>query len=1211
MENQQKQLERLINLTPTVYKFVKDSDDQKFILTKFSEVQEGLAEKGKSVPNSSRSNIQLVRVLSGKFGVKTTNLPQSIDSQEERIVDSLLEEVGIKLQDSKPPHISKRVSPRKLRSEMKLAPNFHIPPQKPKVERQRYRKSSPVKMKEMGDWMINWNKVKPIKPVSEPKERPTPKPRTKLPPKPTPKPRTKLPPKPKVRPTPKPRSPPPIPEEPPKRLENTRLVKELDDIVEPTPSGKRPTYAKTSSSFSNLIKRYKVQIVSYDPQIQLSSSLPTLEEILTKNLREMKGIKYHINLEVEFIKSKGSEGYEIAEYVANHTAVTLLSEDNVNESLQGAIALVLQRIDGFIARGSGWSILKLPRMNIVVNTYAPLDGSSYLDLPKSLQKPQLALRNIYNPDDNECFRWSHVRYVCPRKKDPKRITKEDMKVAQNLNYEGITFPVSIAQIPRIESQNNLNIHVIGHKSGKIFYPIYNSKEKFKDTMHLLLITSGEQSRYVRVSDFNKLMNSYSKDEHKKHFCINCFQNFRSEEFLQRHRKDCLLINGKQAVRMPLKGTTVDFKAHANKLFAPFVIYADFECILEPITLQSGKNTKVIQRHKVVKYGYKRICKENDHLSGEYKTYTGQDACKQFVTAIKAEQKECNQLARQFFYQKDDMTEDSIAHFQEQKSCYICSKDLTPSNKVAYFHRINSNYLGAVHKSCQTKFFKIPVVFHNLRGYDSHPIILESCEQNIDLTVIATNLQKYLSFSFGRQLVFIDSLQFMSTSLSNLVANLKGDTSDEEIALKFPITSKRFQGESLKLMTQKGIFPYDHFTSLETTKETQLPNKDAFFSKLYDTPVSDKDYQRAQTVWSHFQMKTFNDYLELYQETDVLLLADVFENFRTTCHATYKLDPANYISNPSLTWDAMLKDKQERGGDPIELISDINMHNFFERGTRGGVAQVSHKFMKTNNKFKANFGPAQKSIFSKYWDVNNLYGFCMSQQLPHSNFEWEDPDNLDYKQFLGDSPRGLVLEVDLEYPEELHDLHADLPLAPHKMLVTEDMVFPYNKKIRSKNKLSPTEVPKIETEDVEKDCVELGKLHDCWDNSNYPQDSPYFSNKNKKVPGKMKDEMGGHQIDEVSANRPKSYAILKSSGEEEKKIKGIPRCAKERVISYADVKDCIFNGTTKRVTCSTIRSVNHKLRTISQDKLALANYDTKRYVLDDGITSLPYGHYKIL
>ncbi|CAB4042786.1 Hypothetical predicted protein, partial [Paramuricea clavata] len=489
MENQQDQIIRLINFTTVAYKYVKDSDNQKFIAKKFSDIQEKLAEKSKTIPDNQISNIYLIRELSRKYFIETKNLPPPQNSQQEKLVAKLLEEVNEKPLSTKlPPKRPTEIPTR----EIKLDPKFIVPPFTTKREQPTRKQSYKVPMSELSKvWKVTQ------------KERPVPKPRTKLPP--IPKPITKLP------PIPKPRTKlPPIPtrklrtkiklapnfiiptsQPPPKLLENTRFVKELEDIVEPLSTGKRPTYRKVSNSFNNLVKRYKIQIVSNDPQIQLSSSLPSLEEILSKNLMIMKGVKYHINLKVEFIKSKGWDGYELADYNANHVPKTLLLGSNIEESLQEAIALVSQRVEGFIARGSGWSINQLPTMNIVVNTYAPLEGSSYMDLPKSLQKPALGLNNIFNKDDNECFRWSHVRYVNPTKRNPKRITKEDKEVVKSLNYDGVTFPVSIDQIPRIESQNNININVIGHKTGKVFYPIVVSKNTFKDTMTLLLLTSDE------------------------------------------------------------------------------------------------------------------------------------------------------------------------------------------------------------------------------------------------------------------------------------------------------------------------------------------------------------------------------------------------------------------------------------------------------------------------------------------------------------------------------------------------------------------------------------------------------------------------------------------------------------------------------------------------------------------------------------------------
>ena len=163
---------------------------------------------------------------------------------------------------------------------------------------------------------------------------------------------------------------------------------------------------------------------------------------------------------------------------------------------------------------------------------------------------------------------------------------------------------------------------------------------------------------------------------------------------------------------------------------------------------------------------------------------------------------------------------------------------------------------------------------------------------MEVNVIPNNMEKYISFSLGKYLTFIDSIQFMSSSLEELAGNLSPED--------FRIVGKRWQGEDFKLVTQKGIFPYEFMDDISKLQSEGLPSKDKFYSTLYKSDVSDEDYQRAQRVWSHFSMKTMRDYHDLYLETDVLLLADVFENFRRTCMESYELDPAHYVSAPGLS-----------------------------------------------------------------------------------------------------------------------------------------------------------------------------------------------------------------------------------------------------------------------------------------------------------------------
>lgn len=143
-----------------------------------------------------------------------------------------------------------------------------------------------------------------------------------------------------------------------------------------------------------------------------------------------------------------------------------------------------------------------------------------------------------------------------------------------------------------------------------------------------------------------------------------------------------------------------------------------------------------------------------------------------------------------------------------------------------------------------------------------------------------------------------------------------------------------------------FFPYEHIVSYENLEETALPPLESFSSKLTGTSISAADYNHAQIVWQKFAIKTLGEYSDLYLKTDVLLLADVVENFRHTCLEAYKLDPAHYYGAPGLSFDAMLKSTKVE----IELFTDVDMLMFVESGIRGGVSQINKRYVKANNPY---------------------------------------------------------------------------------------------------------------------------------------------------------------------------------------------------------------------------------------------------------------------
>ena len=155
-------------------------------------------------------------------------------------------------------------------------------------------------------------------------------------------------------------------------------------------------------------------------------------------------------------------------------------------------------------------------------------------------------------------------------------------------------------------------------------------------------------------------------------------------------------------------------------------------------------------------------------------------------------------------------------------------------------------------------------------------------------------------------------------------------------------------------------------------ETNLPPKENFFSKLYGDHITDEDYAHAQKVWETFGCKTLGDYHGLYVQTDVALLADVFENFRDLCLKQYGLDPAHYYTSPGLSWDALLK----KTGVELELLMDYDMHLFVERGMRGGISMVGKRYTRANDPHVPGYDPSKPNKHIMYFDANNLYGWAM-------------------------------------------------------------------------------------------------------------------------------------------------------------------------------------------------------------------------------------------
>ena len=817
---------------------------------------------------------------------------------------------------------------------------------------------------------------------------------------------------------------------------------------------------KETSAFKNFTVQYKINgEPSFTPDDFLLNAKPAMTYIMDLN-RNIK-VKLYLNCYFKRIiinvkdtnATNNNVVYNIEKPFAFHSIGNklILENTDVYELYDEMSLEILEEIAKVSqAVGSGWVFLRVESLVLHTVKWDPINAGSYIELPNHL-KSKKAIINMKNVDD-KCFMWCVLRALNPKTVHPER-RDNDLKSKQDkINMKGIRYPVSFRDIDRFESQNTeISITVLGYNKDERVYPLKISKYTgSKHDIVLLLIKDGEKSHYCIVNNLSALMASQINN-HKgtRNFCLNCFNSFNTKDSLNKHKEYCY-NNDCIKLEMPKPGTYLSFKNYPFTEKAPFVIYADFECLIKPID-NCEPNPKIsytnkIHKHKPVSFCYYILCS----IDGVYKPVlrkymqTKEENADAMDTFIKWLEEDVKAIAN-IEEKKMFLTEEDIKQFDNATDCWIC-RDKLNNDKVRDHCHYTGRYRGAAHRDCNLNYRKpksISVFFHNLSGYDSHLFIkkLGSPDNKEKIDCIPNNEERYISFSktikTGQytnkkgetkdktfKIVFKDSLKFMAMSLEKLVNNLPKDA--------FINLNKYFTTEEAELLKQKGFFPYEYMDTAEKLNETKPPTKDVFYSKLTGKGISNNNYKHVLNIWGTFKMNKLLEYLELYNVTDVLLLADVFENFRDLCLKIYKLDPVHYFTAPGLAWDACLK----LTNIDLELLSDTDMLLMFEKGIRGGISVISNRYGEANNKYMRKYDKNKPSKYLMYMDANNLYGCAMSMKLPTHGFKWltvNEMENLFNVQVVEEWEKTpCILEVDLEYPENLHNLHNDYPFCAERI-----------------------------------------------------------------------------------------------------------------------------------------------------------------------------------
>ncbi|RLU20283.1 hypothetical protein DMN91_006890 [Ooceraea biroi] len=526
--------------------------------------------------------------------------------------------------------------------------------------------------------------------------------------------------------------------------------------------------------------------------------------------------------------------------------------------------------------------------------------------------------------------------------------------------------MTLDQIGKFKRENGISINVFveddDDKRRTIASLRLTDRERDRrvNLLYVPDVRAEQPGHFAWIRNLSRLVSAQlSRKQHQK-----CLHYFPTAERLTAHTVDCGRINDCAIILSSEDDKLLAFRNFKRKERAPFVVYADLECTLEKNEDEEGTaKTGAYQRHRAFSVGYYVSCAYDE--SSAYRSRRGEDCVSWFVGELSELARRVKTILASNAPMRDFTPEQREELRDAAASCHVCGKPFTAADARVRDHcHLTGRYRGPAHSTCNLNCkdsHVIPVIFHNLSGYDAHFIIEDvanAFEGSVELLPLMK--ERYIAFTKNVantedgngcgtcvKLRFIDSYKFLGASLDKLASYL--DRSHVRI-----LRSEfwHLSEEDFELLTRKGVFPYEYVDSADKLLETRLPPRESFHSSL-----------------------TGDTYSDLYLKTDVFLLADVFENFRNTCIRSYGLDPVHYYTLPGYTWDAMLL----HTGIEFELLTDVDIVLFVERGVRGGLSQCSHRYARANNGYAPSYDPSELSTYLMYYDVITCTdGPCVSR-----------------------------------------------------------------------------------------------------------------------------------------------------------------------------------------------------------------------------------------
>ena len=798
-------------------------------------------------------------------------------------------------------------------------------------------------------------------------------------------------------------------------------------------------------------------------------------------LAQKRPLKVQISVNIRLEKPTG-ETSEKTDIHLNTDMTPVFAEGLSKQDYFEMIDKLLSTLFSFTAHGSGWLLDKIKHLDVKMVSFTPVRGSSYIALPSELQGIR-SLLNIRNHLDNKCFLYCftaayHLYYGPPLETDTWRtVTSPPLYSSNNPAAHqplgNFDMPMGFKDMVAFEDLNQVQVNVFKYEKKQLFPLRLSKKSEFEFVVDLLLLQENSVYHYVLIKNLLNVVNHVKQRRPQSDdvICRNCFHICSASKYTT-HYASCMKFEA-ATIEMPsVDKNKVVFQNFNARAHAPVVVYFDLESLIIPTTPNELLSTKTIEKHEPC--GFCFVIVEHGLVEPVHVEIDRSESCmKKLTTHLQSVAREVykrKQSHRVFRgsapYQSDEATQ-----------CWICLSPFGCETIVLDHCHYSGKFLGYAHSQCNLKRRSInytPVIAHNSSNYDLHHLCknLHEFDADCKIEIVPLTDEKYLALSVGvvvnrfvdkrgvtknvyEYLRFIDSFRFLPSSLDKLVSYLPAESFD-----LLDNYFDNFQHEEKKLLHQKGFYPYNYFDNFAKFNEKDLPSIEFWKNSLNggEISITETNYAHAERVFVTFGCKTLGDYHDLYLKCDTLLLACVVEEFRKVCYDTYGLDSVHYFTSSHLSGDAFLKTCEA----DLELLTDREHLEMAENMIRGGVASIfSKRLFQANNKYLKEFNATEESSYGFLVDANNLYGGVMEKlPLPLKNFR---KVNVPLEQILStdaDSSIGYILEVDLEYPDDIHDSQKDFPLAPTKENIEENSLSEFQLNLLQTMGIKKVKTPKL-------------------------------------------------------------------------------------------------------------------------------------------------------